>query len=67
NSVPGEDITFHAEDAILLCQMQSLRDCCEGVLTVCLEQKDVTYHKLLVLQHEIAAWKALVLEGTHRY
>jgi len=63
----GEAPEFHAEDAILLCQMQALCACCESILAICLEQKEVARHKILVAYHEIAAWKALVLQGTQQY
>lgn len=63
----NEEREFHAEDAILLCQMQALCACCESILPIYWEQKDVARHKMLVAHHEIAAWKALVVEGTQKY
>lgn len=62
-----EPAEFHAEDAILLCQMQALCACCEAILPIYLEHKEVAAAKVGVAQYEIAAWKALVLEGTQLY
>jgi hypothetical protein len=62
-----EPAEFHAEDAILLCQMQALIACCEAILPIYLEYREVATAKVRVAQYEITAWKALLLEGTQRY
>jgi hypothetical protein len=67
NDAVDEPAEFHDEDAILLCQMQAFRTCCESILPVYMEQKDVAYCKILVAHYEIAAWKGLIVEGTQRY
>lgn len=63
----GEVLEFHAEDAILLCQMQALCACCESIFPIYWEQKEVARLKILVARHEIEAWKALISAGTQQY
>lgn len=62
-----EYIGYHSEDAILLCRMQALADCCEAVLPIYWQQKRVAQPKLQVAQHQIQAWKAFVITGTAQY
>jgi hypothetical protein len=66
-SMIDEYIGYHSEDAILLCRMQAIADCCEAVLPIYWEQKRVVQPKLQVAWHQIQAWKALLVAGTTKY